>query len=495
MEFKTDFFKLIYKGLDDKPLIQNENKEINNIIDLILKERNVLVFGDVQSGKTERINRIRKKIFDDKIFDVIIFLGGTNSNLLDQSESRALNEIKYTNDVIHIYHDRVENLSISNEYIYDIITMKQKFYLDQILNVIKFISDELKVLIIDDESDYASINTGSSKNVDQRKEELSNQSEVNKILSIILERENSYLCSFTATPYANIANKKNGLISPKFIYRLKNNSEYTGIDFFEKIGNIVYSGIEEKKEDENLNRGHIIESIKYFIFHTAVYNCNFEKRNFELLINIDSQTSKMDTYFKIVKNIIKNEIPRWGDGTEEIFFRIFSKINEEWKVKNPSIQINIKMIINEIDLIIESLILKSKQIITKLYGKNNKYRSPNELSEPKIIISGIMASRGFTFSNLLVELLLNGPNVKGKIAADTLAQRARWFGYRKQYFNYMKILIDFRFLKGLKEIDKINKNIGIDGDTIYPVTEKMIESINGFKSDAIVISGGKKIGK
>jgi hypothetical protein len=72
--------------------------------------------------------------------------------------------------------------------------------------------------------------------------------------------------------------------------------------------------------------------------------------------------------------------------------------------------------------VFEDLAFKTKVEI--LNGKNkdrNDYYSGRD--ESIILIGGVLISRGFTFENLLTEIMLNSPEIEA--SADTLLQRAR----------------------------------------------------------------------
>ena len=132
----------------------------------------------------------------------------------------------------------------------------------------------------------------------------------------------------------------------------------------------------------------------------------------------------------------------------------------------------------------------SGQVI--LADEDNFYESKkNGLN---IIVGGSLVSRGFTFNNLLVEIILNSP--EQKIPADTLLQRARWFGYRRasNRYKYMKIIMSPHIYNSFAEfialqkcmfeyIEDVNKNLKkLDSDT----------AIQAFSKYELIIPSNKK---
>jgi hypothetical protein len=66
-----------------------------------------------------------------------------------------------------------------------------------------------------------------------------------------------------------------------------------------------------------------------------------------------------------------------------------------------------------------------------------------------IIIGGHLVSRGYTFEKLYTTVMFNEP--KEKNAADTLLQRARWFGYRNEIINDLSVYISEKTLHSFEE--------------------------------------------
>jgi hypothetical protein len=275
--------------------------EIDEILYLINNYKKILIFGDVQSGKTGRIEKIRNFVFAAETFDVVIIFGGTNVNLSNQTRDRM--DKTRTNNSNHLFLNSTsvkghDAMSLKDNGI--IVELNVKKDAHDIDNVIKFMSsirDETKVLVIDDESDYASLNIANQKE---------SGSKIYSALTKLVQFENTKICMFTATPYANIINQKENELCPEVVYKLKNPKEYTGNKFFLDYADKVYiTGFEKNKQSQEENFDSLHESIKYFIFDSALYNLKNESRYFELLINIDLRTNEMDIYYEQVTSFLK----------------------------------------------------------------------------------------------------------------------------------------------------------------------------------------------
>jgi hypothetical protein len=131
----------------------------------------------------------------------------------------------------------------------------------------------------------------------------------------------------------------------------------------------------------------------------------------EFLINIDSLKQKHNQICKIVIQELENLYKNIDNSS---FFKDYYNIYKSLTKNNDEINIDkLKQIIKK------NLFNTSIRIIN---GENNEtYRSGND--NFVIIIGGNIISRGFTFENLITELILNSPLEQPSM--DTMLQRAR----------------------------------------------------------------------
>ncbi|ALD66601.1 Z1 domain-containing protein [Spiroplasma cantharicola] len=457
-------------------------KDSDNILDLFLNFNSALVFGEVQSGKTKSILQVISDVIENRLFDIVILLGGTNTILLEQTEER-FEEVKVKDKGL-IYLDNKNIKSVDFYSLFEdkcvvlINTMKERQNLELISNkIINASTKDKKILLIDDESDYGSINSNKknkSTKIYSLISEIFNHSKLNKLLM------------YTATPYANIVNSISEDTKPKVIFPLVSNNDYMGINIFNSMKH--YEEIEyiRKEINENVLSKNFIKAIKRFLISNAVYNTNNENKiNFELLLNISEITDNHNEIKINVKNCLMDIKRMMNFNTWKNYFQddLDYLISKGIKINDED------LIFNYLNKILKELNRESNIII--LNKKSNEYKS-NGFSN-KIIIGGSLISRGFTFKYLLVQIMSNSP--ENKISADTHAQRARWFGYRKMYINYMTIFLPKKDIEAYKEIEELNKTI-LDyknKDGVILITSSLIEEVKNKKFDYInITSGGKK---
>lgn len=419
------------------------------------KER-VLCIGAVQSGKTRNIIECIKKACDLN-YDLIIFFGGTTEILRSQSEKR-LNESFNNNQYNLISKNWGSNLNMfleSNKKAI-ITVMKTKDSLENIYSSIKGTNLlNKKILLIDDECDYASINT---------KNQLSPSYIHQKIEEIYNRTYKCKLISFTATPFANILNSKS-ISDDNFktkVVVLANYNKYYGLKKFNENKTINYvpltSEYEQNSEDIYI-KWTIFIHIIYIIKKSLNKNLDlFDGFKTECLINIDSSTENHNIYYEKVTKIIKdfNCIPKINfiDNINKLkgFFIKNEYFKDFYQITNDQIE---NIYFSKFRQVINYFLLNSENKIIILNSNvDYKEKITNSLNH-KILIGGVLLSRGVTYENLSTELLLNYP--KNEIAIDTLLQRCRWFGNRESNKEYIHIILTHRlievFLASEKYID------------------------------------------
>lgn len=457
MNNKNDFIVFSEQEFEsnNKPTNIEENKQnfiqqnINNILsDNKIEKERVLCIGKVQSGKTRNIIELINKS-DELGYDLVLFFGGTNKLLKNQSASRLRQDLT-SNNFFDFSSSWISNLGVllnSNKKVV-LTVMKINKDLDDIYKAIKNLDlTNKKIMIIDDECDYGSINTKSD----------SSPSEIHKKIELIFERiHKGKLISFTATPFANILNSKNidkDNFSKTKIVVLQNSDQYWGLSEFNKIQDKTYLSLFEDNDKASYDIDSILVTlfvhILFIIKKSINENIDISSFKSQCLINIDSNT----LVHEVVKDSVYKSLEFIAKGYKlfDFLIKITNRLNaEEFKSINNVTFENLyrqKMI----QIAKEYLINWNKSII--VLNKENKNDDLSELDyNHQIIIGGVLLSRGVTYENLSTELLLNYP--KDMIAIDTLLQRCRWFGYRSQNSKYMHIIMTNKLKKVFQIAEK-----------------------------------------
>lgn len=439
-----------------------------------------LLVGEVQSGKTSNFIALALDVFDRDTFDIVVILGGTITNLKEQTDNRLAGFVERSGLKPIITIDKEikgqidlfkSNLNSVNSDRQIISCLKQK---DQLATLKDLLTDcEKRVLIIDDESDQATPNVHKSvKDYDEYETE--EQSKINKSIAALKTTvEKSYLLLVTATPYANLIAPSVEETSPSWGYVLKSDDAYYGLDEFHfehddhrayrikefptlRINNKVET-LKHKLDNSSLEekiwfRNILNESLLSFIVGNAVTRRVSEEcseMNFEMLIHSHSMKKdhhEVEKYIldelKRLQSIFNNE-----ENEEEIHHSInkigiaFDNFLEQLSEDNKK---SAKFLRNEIieDCVNIFKIDWRPSIYIYVNNGNQEMSATNykNLSHKKdvIIIGADKIQRGITFENLRYVFM---PRLAQLPMADTILQRARWFGYRSKFAEFMTIAL------------------------------------------------------
>ncbi|ALD66575.1 Z1 domain-containing protein [Spiroplasma cantharicola] len=413
-------------------------KNIKNIF-LCLKniKNNILVIGEVQSGKTNNIIGITMNALDND-YDCVIIFGGSTNLLLKQTLKRIKDTLNNNLCDILLYDinkNKSSLFSLKKDKTKIIINViKNKTQMQKISAELNTISKNFKVLIIDDECDYGSLNNGSSKN----------SAIYNEIVKIKNANNTKYI-GITATPYANLTNSKSNEIYPEAIVKLIIEKNYTGIDFF---NNKKYFEISQlNKKDDNFSLDLLLKKFLIFYILLSSFVKKYTKLNVSSIINVDIDAKKhfilkdklFDIHAVFLRDLKNNNVIDYFEEVKKNLNKIAYFDNYDIEKYHNSIEVKV---------------LNNK---TKNEEINNNQNC--------IYIGGNLVSRGLTFENLICELMLNIREHKQPI--DILLQRARWFGYRNKKINIneeleiyfsdlMKIFISQNIKECFSEAKKIN---------------------------------------
>lgn len=433
-----------------------------------------IVFGKVQSGKTSNFLCLLSLVFDNN-YNVAIILGGSDTELLSQNSERINEVFKFetTNEITLSAMDNFAGYSSTDieQFIKKgrkliITVMKNKTHLEKLQ---KFFENSIflkksNILIIDDEGDQASLDS----NFNTKKEEPT------KIHKLILEIINnlgsySYIC-VTATPYANLLIPTLNFLSPDFISLINPNEDYKGLQDFHGENSGKFIRILHENEEENIFKNFLPTKTKTF---KIALSCFFLGSSLKEL-KTDKENSKAEMLVHCKKqkkfhlelnNDIISQINNWKkkmnlseDNIEYQEFIDFidygfsDYFNRKYDKNNSNDQKILKVIIEKIDNTEVRVINSSKEFKDK---RNKLILYPNI-----IYIGADLLQRGITLKNLLITFITR--RAVKKTNADTTLQRARWFGYRNNYIQYMRIFCTQKINDDFQDILDADEKLWFD---------------------------------
>lgn len=304
----------------------------------------------------------------------------------------------------------------------------------------------LPVLVLDDESDYASVNT---------KDE-NNPTAINQAIRDLLKRfsRSSYL-AFTATPFANIfidSDQEDDLFPRDYVYSLQAPSNYVG-------ANATFGTVDDASTASTVPLGDandwlpvkhrsgtiveglpdsLLEAIDTFFVANALRDLRGDDGPRSMLINVSRFKAVQKQVHELVaaeasslRNALDMHATRYAEGRpnrsidrlKAAFTRQYTKVGASWPevlgaLRNAVARIEVQLHNSDRD--------------KALAEQNMIWDLP-----PRVIaVGGDVLSRGLTLGGLTISYFHRNVG-----AFDTLMQMGRWFGYRDGYADLCRIWI------------------------------------------------------
>ena len=418
-----------------------------------------IAIGYVQSGKTMSFTTLTALAIDNG-FRIIIYFAGIKNNLLEQTTNRLKKDLLTDSDNSRFYkvyqnptiknnvHLKIKGALLLNQKPAILITILKRF--DSIDSLTKvFETFEVKealgnngVLIIDDEADQASLNTygrKNSKSEDWEEDEFS--STYSSILNLRAALPNHSYIQYTATPQGPLLINIMDLLSPKFHKVLTPGKSYTGgKTFFEDNTDLIISIPENEVYHHKKNQlsecpQSLINALQVFICGVAITVNIKGKENFlSMLIHADSLkdvSRQFHDWVKMLKDSWEDrlQLPDGDPSKSELIEQFKENYSEAVRrIQNPpefkEVMVEVLQVI--LDTNIELVIAGSKEI-----DWSN--------ATAHILVGADMLNRGYTVEGLMVSYM---PRYSiGKSNADTIQQRCRFFGYKRNFLDSCRVYL------------------------------------------------------
>lgn len=465
-----------------------------------------LVLGYVQSGKTANISAVIAKAADVG-YRVVIVLSGMDNGLRRQTQQRLDRELGLADVGVGrpdpgdrwvcltdagLHGDfqpgtTDPNVLQGNEHVI-LVTKKNARVLDRLIDFVERarVPASLPVLVIDDEADQASINTGGNRPTaedgleapdDDFSDDDLDPSKINaKIRRLINAFQRVAYVGYTATPFANVlinheaADREvlEDLFPKDFILSLPTKPGYVGTERL--FGRAALDGVPED-EREALDVIRLIPGVDA----AAVHPVGVRVADFEpylpptletalcdwvlatggilaraaphdvpscLLVHIHQQTRIQNALWGLLNDEITRMRSDWRYDKE----RLRPGLRDRWETRFRPVTVAIDpgrdRPFEDIEPHIDTLFKHEVPVL----ALNSRSREALGLDEDHdldferdptfkgVVIGGNRLSRGMTLEGLSVSYY-----VRETPYYDTLLQMARWFGYRESYVDLTRI--------------------------------------------------------
>jgi hypothetical protein len=451
--------------LDEKNTVKREALEVfSKCVDpKMAKEKSSttgLVVGYVQSGKTLSFTTVAALAHDNG-YPVVVVITGTSVDLTVQSRDRLREDLYLGKGEFRPWH-HLHNPTLNSGAVTEIqgvlderndatiapedrrtvlvTVMKHHLHLANLREVFERIRmDGAPILIIDDEADQAGLNNlikeGEESVTYQKLRELREQIPRHTFLQ------------YTATPQGPLLISLIDVLSPDFAFVLVPGDEYVGgKNFFAEprilVRDIPSEDIGTKDRPLTEPPESLLEALRvYFLGVASAYARKDARRgNRSMMVHPSVPTVGHKQYFSWVQQVIEN----WKNILDQTKERPGDPdrvdLLEEFRASYDDLNRTVRDLESFDELV--SLLPRAMRD-TKRVEIN---RTPTGTTGIKwgdtyawIIVGGKALDRGFTVEGLTVTYMPRGVGVGN---ADTIQQRARFFGYKKRYLNYCRVFLE-----------------------------------------------------
>lgn len=416
-----------------------------------------LVIGYIQSGKTTSFTTVAA-LARDNGYRLIIVITGITRNLFEQSSNRLekdlrirertdrkwqfLSNPKSRPDVkqrIAAALQRNDALPGSDKTVL-ISVMKNATHLNHLIKLLSELSlAGVPTLVIDDEADQASLN-----NLVNKGKESATHRRIVKMRQLL--PHHTFL-QYTATPQAPLLINLIDVLSPNSATMLTPGPAYTGGKiFFEQdfhlIRPIPTREVPTKDQTFAEPPESLLQAMRIFFLGVADGLRHEETRNRSMMVHPSKETMQHANYEEWVRRVQQY----WG---RTLLLSEADPDRQDLVGDFQEAYADLRCTIENLPSFEDLLPYLSRAINDTIVTKVNAAAGPTPLPDwhqdyAHILVGGEVLNRGYTVEGLTVTYM---PRSKGVGNADTIQQRARWFGYKSDYLGYCRVYLTHEQIK------------------------------------------------
>jgi hypothetical protein len=420
--------------------------------------RTGLVVGYVQSGKTLSFTTVVALARDNDI-PLVIVVAGTSEPLFHQTRDRLIEELRINEDDVppawmHIPNPGIENRDIVRKILRDwrdpelgkgdratllMTVMKQHQRLRNLNDLLSQLDlFGISAVVIDDEADQASLNTlinrGNESTTYQR------------LIELKRRLPNHSFLQYTATPQAPLLINIIDALSPDFVEVLEPGAGYVGgVQFFGLAR--LYTEVIPANDIPSANNPvtgappSLLRALSFFLVSVAVGLIEGRSRanpNRSMLVHPSRTTLEHFQYYRSILSIRDDwlsvlEGPPTEPDRAPLIADFQNAYDDLCRTVDP---------LPSFSEVLRKLPRALRETQVREVNRRGGQRTPAiewKQAYSWILVGGQAMDRGFTVRELSVTYMPRGTGVGN---ADTLQQRARFFGYKERYLGHCRLYLE-----------------------------------------------------
>lgn len=422
-----------------------------------------LVLGYVQSGKTLSFTAVAA-LARDNSYPMVIVITGIATNLLDQSRGRLETDLRLQSNrkwrlflnpkpdqrqaVGDVLADWVDaSLPDHRRQTVLITVLKNGTHLRNLVTLLNQLNlTRIPVLVIDDEADQAGLNT----QVSQGRASTTYQ----RLVALRQALPHHTYLQYTATPQAPLLINLIDTLSPRFAELLTPGDDYVGGEaFFEQNLHLVRvippNEIPSRTSPLTTVPPSLIDALKLFFLGVAAGFARGDDqrpatRNRSMLVHPSRETPGHGQFFHWITQIRQQWLdvlgPHTGEHERIPFVDSFRPAYDDLRQTVRDLP-TFEELAQDLHYVIRK---------TEVLEVNARPITPQpdwRITYPWILVGGQAMDRGFTVEGLTVTYM---PRDMGVGNADTIQQRARFFGYKRPYLGFCRVFLEQGLLQAFQ---------------------------------------------
>lgn len=414
-----------------------------------------LVVGRVQSGKTLSYEGVIS-LARDNGFSLVIVISGISNPLLAQGEKRLKGDLSSADKdgwLFAVPNDKQQSMKQIEQALQNVqanwskettpkaykqtaIVVVLKHHggilnLTELFDVVDFSAQ--RVLIVDDEADQASLNTQIKKG--------KQSATYGNLLALRQALPGHYYLQYTATPQAPLLIAIDDALSPDFVRVLEPGEGYTGGDrYFGTTNDLVKTISSEDIAVADHPTGPPPEGLRQamleFLIGVAHVVTTEKPKTRSMLVHPARAKNSHADFVRWITGMKKD----WQDKYEHAAEVFPAKLQEEFEGAWQGLRETYPEISSfeecwaALDIVFRNL------NIVEVNTRQGQTPVINWVpTQSYILVGGQAIDRGFTVEGLTVTYMPRGPGTR---TADTVQQRARFFGYKAAYLGLCRVYLE-----------------------------------------------------
>jgi hypothetical protein len=403
-----------------------------------------LVIGYIQGGKTTSFTTVTA-LARDNGFRLVIVCTGITVNLFEQSSSRLARDLRINdrsdrqwlflpNPRARADVEQMIEIALDEGRTVLIPVMKNARHLDNVSALLERLQLRgVPALIIDDEADQATLNNEVRRS--------SQSATYRRILGLRGLVPHHTFLQYTATPQALLLINLIDVLSPAFADVLTPGPMYTGgRAFFEEDMDLVREiPVADIPTATNVLNGappSLLEGLRIFWLGVAAGLLGGSRGNRSMMVHPSQRTPPHADYHQWVL-AVKSQWASVLASSEDDLDR--QELIEAFRASYEDLARTADDLPTFEEIIRRLAEAVRQTIVTQVNAARGRTPQPDwRQFYSHIVVGGEVLNRGVTVEGLTVTYMPRGP---GNRQADTIQQRARWFGYKADYLGYCRVYL------------------------------------------------------